>query len=72
MMSWLMDEIYICVKGKQKYFYRVIGKFGKTIDFLLTEQHNEKTKKNFSTRQSAATAVRPRRLRSMATWPMKW
>ena len=45
--SWRMDETYIRVKGKWKYFYRAVDKFGKTIDFLLTEQRDEKAARNF-------------------------
>jgi putative transposase len=37
-----MDETYIKVKGEWKYLYRAVDKFGKTIDFLLTEQRDEK------------------------------
>ena len=45
--SWRMDETYIRVKGKWKYLYRAVDKFGKTIDFLLTEQRDEKAARNF-------------------------
>jgi transposase-like protein len=42
-----MDETYIKVKGEWKYLYRVVDKFGKTIDFLLTEQRDEKAARKF-------------------------
>jgi putative transposase len=40
-VSWRMDETYIRVKGEWKYLYRVVDKYGQTIDFLLTE-HRDK------------------------------
>jgi len=45
--SWHMDETYIQVKGEWKYLYRAVDKFGKTIDFLLTEQRDEKAARQF-------------------------
>jgi len=39
--SWRMDETYIKVKGKWVYYYRAIDKFGKTLDFMLSEQRDE-------------------------------
>jgi transposase-like protein len=35
------------VKGEWKYLYRAVDKFGKTIDFLLTEQRDEKAARKF-------------------------
>ena len=46
-VSWRMDETYIRVKGEWKYLYRAVDKFGKTIDFLLTEQRDEKAARTF-------------------------
>jgi transposase-like protein len=45
--SWRLDETCIRVKGEWKYLYRAVDKFGKTIDFLLTEQRDEKAAKKF-------------------------
>ena len=39
--SWRMDETYMKVKGEWRYLYRAIDKCGKTIIFLLSEQHDE-------------------------------
>ena len=39
--SWRMDETYIKVKGKWMYYYRAIDKFGKTLDFMLSEKRDE-------------------------------
>lgn len=39
--SWRMDETYIQVKGKWTYFYRAVDKFGKTLDFMLSEHRDE-------------------------------
>ncbi len=35
-----MDETYIKVKGEWKYLYRAVDKYGKTIDFVLTEKRD--------------------------------
>ena len=48
--SWRMDETYIRVKGEWKYLYRAVDKYGKTIDFLLTEQRDEQAAKKFLTK----------------------
>ena len=39
-VSWRLDETYIKVKGEWHYLYRAVDKYGKTIDFLLTEQRD--------------------------------
>ena len=46
-VSWRMDEMYLKVKGEWRYLYRAVDKYGKTIDFLLTEQRDEKAGSNF-------------------------
>ena len=45
--SWHMDETYIKVKGEWNYLYRAVDKFGKTIDFLLTQQRDKKAARRF-------------------------
>lgn len=35
--SWSMDETYIKVKGILGYLYRVVDRFGCTVDFLFTK-----------------------------------
>jgi putative transposase len=49
-VSWRMDETYIKVKGEWKYLYRAVDKYGKTIDFLLTEHRDEQAAKRFLTK----------------------
>jgi len=39
--SWRIDETHIQVKGKWTYFYRAVDKFGKTLDFMLSEHRDE-------------------------------
>ena len=46
-VSWRLDETYIKVKGEWKYLYRAVDKYGKTIDFLLTAQRDERAAKKF-------------------------
>jgi len=45
--SWRMDETYIRVRGKWAYLYRVVDKFGDTIDFYLSPTRNTKAAKRF-------------------------
>jgi transposase-like protein len=49
-VSWRMDETYIRVKGEWVYLYRAVDKFGKTIDFLLTDKRDQKAAKRFLTK----------------------
>jgi putative transposase len=49
-VSWRLDETYIKVKGHWYYLYRAVDKTGQTIDFLLTEQRDEKAAKRFLTK----------------------
>ena len=42
-----MDETYIKLKGKWVYFYRAIDKFGKTVDFMLSERRDEAAASDF-------------------------
>ena len=45
--SWRVDETYIKVKGKWKYFYRAVDSNGNTIDFMLSAKRNKKAAKRF-------------------------
>ncbi len=45
-----MDETYIQVKGKWTYFYRAVDKFGKILDFMLSEHRDEAAAGAFFTR----------------------
>jgi transposase-like protein len=47
---WRLDETYIKVKGKWKYFYRAVDKQGNTIDFLLTAKRDKKAALRFLTK----------------------
>jgi putative transposase len=51
-LSWRMDETYIRVKGRWTYLYRAVDKTGQTIDFLLTEQRDERAAMRFLTKAS--------------------
>ena len=45
--SWRVDETYIKVKGKWKYFYRAFDSNGDTIDFMLSSKRSRKAAKRF-------------------------
>jgi putative transposase len=49
-VSWWMDETYIRVRGQWRYLYRAVDKSVQTIDFLLTEQRDERAATRFLTR----------------------
>ncbi len=38
--SWRMDETYIKVKGRWTYLYRAVDRYGKTLDFMLSERRD--------------------------------
>jgi len=44
------DETYVKVKGKWAYYYRAVDKFGKTLDFMLSEHRDEAAATAFFTR----------------------
>ncbi len=46
-LSWRLDETYIRVRGRWYYLYRAVDKAGQTIDFLLTEQRDERAAMRF-------------------------
>jgi putative transposase len=48
--SWRLDETYIRVRGHWHYLYRAVDKVGHTIDFLLTEQRDERAAMRFLTK----------------------
>jgi putative transposase len=49
-ISWRMDETYLKVKGQWRYLYRAADKSGQTIDFLLTDQRDERAAMRFLTK----------------------
>jgi transposase-like protein len=49
-LSWRMDEKYLTVRGQWRDLYRAVDKTGHTIDFLLTEQRDERAAMCFLTK----------------------
>ena len=45
--SLRVDETYIKIKGKWKYLYRALDKYGRTIDFMLSHKRDITTAKRF-------------------------
>src|SRR5258705_5554574 len=45
--SWRMDETYVKLKGKWKYFYRAVDKAGNTIDFLFRAKRDKAAARRF-------------------------
>src|SRR5262249_16013664 len=45
--SWRCDETYIKVKGRWTYLYRAVDKYGRTVDFLLSERRDVSAAKRF-------------------------
>ena len=48
--SWRMEETYFKVKGPWVYLYRAVDKFGKTLNFTLSERRNKPTAIKFFAR----------------------
>jgi IS6 family transposase len=57
--SWRVDETYIKVKGKWKYFYRAVDSNGDTIDFMLSAKRNRKAAKRFFKKALSSNPVVP-------------
>ena len=45
--SWRMDETYIKIKGKWRYLYRAVDKYGATIEFMVTKRRDRGAAKAF-------------------------
>lgn len=45
--SFRMDETYITVRGKDRYLYRAVDKYGDTIDYLLTKKRMKGSAQKF-------------------------
>ena len=45
--SWRCDETYIKVQGRWTYLYRAVDKYGRTVDFLLSERRDVAAAKRF-------------------------
>jgi len=45
--SWRVDEVYVNIKGRGKWLYRAVDKYGDTFDFLLTAQQDAQAAKRF-------------------------
>ncbi len=58
--SWRVDETYIKVKGKWKYLYRVVDKYGSTIDFMLSSHRNIAAAKKFFKQAMITSALKPK------------
>ena len=42
-----MDETYLKIKGKDIYLYRAVDKFGKTVDFMVSEKRDKEAVLSF-------------------------
>lgn len=45
--SWRMDETYIKIKGKWRYLYRAVDKYGATIEFMVSKKRDRTAAKTF-------------------------
>ncbi len=55
--SWRMDETCIKVRGKWTYLYRAVDKYGKTLDFMLSERRDKAAARLFFRRAIEANGV---------------
>ena len=58
--SWRVDETYIKVKGKWKYLYRAVDKYGSTIDFMLSSHRDIVAAKKFFKQVMINSALKPK------------
>jgi len=42
-----MDETYIKIKGKWRYLYRAVDKYGRTVDFMVSKRRDAAAAKKF-------------------------
>src|ERR1700677_175726 len=59
--SWRLDETYIKICGKDRYWYRAVDKQGNTVDFMLTAKRDRRAARRFF-----ACAVKNNRLPRIA------
>jgi len=45
--SWRMDETYIKIKGKWRYLYRAVDKYGATVEFMVSKKRDRAAAKAF-------------------------
>ena len=45
--SWRMDETYIKIKGKWRYLYRTVDKYGATVEFMASKKRDAAAAKAF-------------------------
>jgi len=45
--SWRMDETYIKIKGRWRYLYRAVDKYGDTIEFMVSKKRDAAAAKAF-------------------------
>jgi len=48
--SWRLDETYVKIFGKDRYWYRAVDKQENTVDFLLTAKRDRRAARRFFTR----------------------
>jgi transposase-like protein len=49
--SGRIDETYVKIRGKWRYLYRAIDRYGNPVNFLLTAKHNLDAASRFSARR---------------------
>ena len=55
--SWRIDEMYVKLRGEDRYWYRAVDKQGNTVDFLLTAKRDRRAARRFFTRAVKNHAV---------------
>jgi len=48
--SWRLDETYVKIRGKDRYWYRAVDKQGNTVDFSLTAKRDRHAARRFFAR----------------------
>ena len=45
--KWCLDEVLLCIRGKQHYFWRAVDQHGHVLDILVQNRRNARAAKRF-------------------------
>ncbi len=60
--TWLLDEVFITIRGKLHYLWRAVDQDGDTIDILVQKRRNKRAAKRFFRKLLKGQCAAPRRM----------